>query len=110
MNTHVLLSFDLKQNVTTENRKLFDGRLEGRGWKDCPDVSSTKTKAFTGGNVEDVKLAVVMEIYEAALHAKIKETSFVIQCGNLEPFSKTLNRPQSLLTLSQRLGLLKPEL
>jgi hypothetical protein len=89
MNTNVLLSFDLKQNTTTEHRDLFDEYLEGRGWRDCPDVSSTKTKVFKGGDAEGVKLNAIVEVYEAVHHAKIKETSFVIQCGNLEPVSKT---------------------
>ncbi|PMX37080.1 hypothetical protein C1Y24_03510 [Pseudomonas sp. MPR-R2A4] len=101
----MLLSFDLKQNTATENRALFDERLEGRGWKDCPDVSSTKTKAFIGWDAKEVKLNAIMEVYEAALHASIKETSFVIQCGNLEPVSKTLLHPKHNMLLSERLGL-----
>lgn len=89
MNTNVLLSFDLKQNTTTERRDLFDEYLEGHGWKDCPDVSSAKTKAFRGGDAEGAKHNALKEIYEAIHHAKIAETSFVIQSGNLEPISKT---------------------
>lgn len=89
MNTNVLLSFDLKQNITTEHRDLFDEYLEGHGWKDCPDVSSAKTKAFKGGDAEGAQITAVKEVYEAIYRAKIKETSFVIQCGNLEPVSKT---------------------
>lgn len=104
MNTHVLLSFDLKQNTTTERRDLFDERLEGCGWQDCPDVSSTKTKVFVGRDVEGVKVNATMEIFEAALHARIKETSFVIQCGNLEPVSKTFLHPKLSMLLSERLG------
>ncbi|WP_323146447.1 hypothetical protein [Pseudomonas marginalis] len=106
MNTHVLLSFDLKQNTTTVHRDLFDERLEGCGWKDCPDVSSAKTKAFSGGDAEESKIIAIMEIFEAALHARIKETSFVIQCGNLEPVSKTFLHPKFKKLLSERLGLL----
>lgn len=93
MNTNVLLSFDLKQNTTTERRDLFDEYLEGHGWKDCPDVSSAKTKAFKGGDAEGAEITAVKEVYEAVHHARIKETSFVIQCGNLEPISKTYLHP-----------------
>ncbi|MDY7065673.1 hypothetical protein PsexTeo8_21180 [Pseudomonas extremaustralis] len=93
MNTNVLLSFDLKQNTTTERRALFDEYLEGHGWEDCPDVSSAKTKVFKGGDAEGAKLNALKEVYEAIHRAKIKETSFVIQCGNLEPVSKTYLYP-----------------
>jgi hypothetical protein len=106
MSTHVLLSFDLKQNTDTEHRKLFDQHLETRGWKDCTDVSSTKTKVSQIGGVEELKVAALMEIYEAALHARIKEISFVVQCGNLEPVSKTFLNPKLKMSLSERLGLL----
>lgn len=106
MPTHVLLSFDLKQNTNTEHRDLFDERLEGCGWKDCPEVSSTKTKAFKGGDVEESRVTAIMEIYEAALHARIKETSFVIQCGNSEPVSKTFLHPKLNMLLSERLQLI----
>lgn len=105
MNTHVLLSFDLKQNTTPERRALFDEYLEGRDWKDCPDVSSTKTKAFLGWDAEEVRVNAVMEVYGAALHASIKETSFIVQCGNLEPVSKTFLDPKQNMLLSERLGL-----
>jgi len=93
MNTNMLLSFDLKQNTTTERRDLFDEYLEGREWKDCPDVGSSKTKVFMDGNAEGAKLNAIMEVYGAIHHAKIAETSFVIQCGNLEPVIKTYLYP-----------------
>jgi hypothetical protein len=105
MPTHVLLSFDLKQNTDTEHRDRFDERLEASGWKDCPEVSSTKTKAFKGEDVEESNVTAIMEIYEAALRANIKETSFVIQCGNLEPVSKTFLHPKLNLSLDERLKL-----
>lgn len=106
MHTHVLLSFDLKQNTDTEHRNLFDERLETCGWKDCTDVSSTKTKVSKSGDLEEIKVAALMEIYEAALHARIKEISFIVQCGNLEPVSKTFLNPKIKMSLSERLGLL----
>ena len=106
MQTYVLLSFDLKQSTDTEHRKLFDKHLETYGWRDCTDVSSTKTKVLKSGDVEELKVAALVEIYEAALHARIKEISFVVQCGNLEPVSKTFLNPKLKMSLSERLGLL----
>lgn len=99
MNTNALLSFDLKQNTNTEHRDLFDEYLDGREWKDCPDVGSSKTKVFMDGNAGGAKLNAIMEIYGAIHHAKIAETSFVIQCGNLDPVIKTYIYPEPHVAL-----------
>lgn len=95
MHTHVLLSFDLKQNTSNDARKLFDEALERCGWKDCPEVGSTKTKVFTvGGLTAEAKSGAYMEVYEATLSASIKEISYVIHCGDSEPLQRTFLHPK----------------
>lgn len=90
MHTHVLLSFDLKQNTTNETRKVFDEILEQWGWKDCHEVGSTKTKVFSvGGRTAEAKTYAYMEVYEATISAKVKEVSCVIHCGDSEPLQRT---------------------
>lgn len=90
MSTHVLLSFDLKQNTSSEARKVFDEALERCGWRDCLEVGSTKTKVFAvSGNAAEAKTYAYMEVYEATLSAKVKEVSCVIHCGDSAPLQRT---------------------
>lgn len=106
MHTHVLLSFDLKQNTDSETRKLFDEALERHGWTDCPDVASTKTKVFTEvGKAADVKTTAYMEVVGSTLSAKVREISCVIQCGDSAPLQKTYLHPEFNMLLSERLKL-----
>ncbi|MGY3305603.1 hypothetical protein ACVK1X_004927 [Pseudomonas sp. PvR086] len=95
MHAYVLLSFDLKQNADAETRKSFDEALERCGWKDCPDVASTKTKKFAdGGAAGEVKTAAYMEVYESSLSANVKEISCVIHSGDSEPLQRTFLHPK----------------
>ncbi|MFJ2357472.1 hypothetical protein [Pseudomonas fluorescens] len=95
MHTHVLLSFDLKQNTDSETRKLFDEALEGRGWKDCSDVGSTKVRVFVeDADISGLKVNAYMEVVDSALRANVKELACVIQCGNSEVLQKTFLHPK----------------
>ena len=94
MSSHAMISYDLKH---TEDfaRTQFNDQLTAAGWIKSTVAETTWFKSFNGVMAgEAFRQLVTMEIFGAVMSTRVKEISYIAQCGNSEVIETNFMNPR----------------